>query len=214
MTDITAEQLKSVLSVVSKQDNIKFDQEQHLLESKYLGYQFDREEKIDQKTSLIQREGERAAMAPPSAEDVQAAKTSADDKTKLDGAYGFLIALLKTNRYLAAVLFVLVVVATLATVVPSFPRIGAIVLWLVVVGVAGIILAAARDFLKGKVLSKVNAYCLAIAYEKGRGKECLAAIPPPAKVHRTCWEVWLTCGHGTDEFLVGFDGNVAPVANP
>jgi len=163
---------------------------------------------------LLEPEGERVAMVPPTKEQVAAAKNSSEKKTQL-GAGDFLTALLKTSPYLASLLFVMVIVAGIVTVVPSLPQVGVILVWVVALAIVGIILAALRGFLKGKVLSVVGAFCAAIAYEKEQqpAKSYVASPRPPPKLRRTCWDLWLSCGSDRKEFLVAFNGNVVPVAS-
>jgi hypothetical protein len=141
------------------------------------------------------------------------AKDSADQKTSLQGV-DFLKELLKTNPLLAALLFILVVIAGLATANADFPQIGTILLWVCAFAVVGIIATAVRNFLKGSALSPVSAYYAAIQYAKQQdpNKDYAALNPPPAKLNRTCWTLSLKCGGEAKGFLVGFDGKVIPRA--
>lgn len=208
MEEITAEQLRSVLNIVSNLDEVDLTQELDGLESTYAGYHTDEKGNIDRKMYWEKPENETAVRKSATRDKIDKSKESAEKKTQL-GSVDFLMALLKTNPYLASLLFVLVIIAGIATAVPAFPTISAILVWLLVVVVLGIILAALRTFLKGKVLSKVSAFCLAMKYAKGYS----ALQQPPPKLRRTCWDLWLGCGSEKKEFLVAFNGSVAPVVN-
>lgn len=209
LVEITSEQLDGILRIVSDLYHVDLTEEQRILrgegsppsESVPVGPQ------IPKKSSLLL---ETSKSTAPSQQDVQNAASSADDKSKLTGI-DFLIALAKQYPVLASLLFVLVVVAGIATAAPSFPLIGTIVLWIAAASVAAVFVTALVNFLKGTALSPVSAYCNAIKYESN--KNCEGSKTPPPKIHLTYWDLWLKCDKSLEEFYVGYGGKVAPMAS-
>jgi len=215
MAEVTAEQVASILTVVGKLKRVDFSEERQTLQPVSLGYDLDSQGRVDKKRYRVQPEGNVAATAPPSDQQVEKAKTTADAKTTVN-PMDFLKELLKTHALLAVILFVLFTVAGVATAVPSIPWIGTMLLWIVIVAIVGTALAALVAFANGKVLSPVEAYYRAMAYANqqaaGSGS-CLAYEPPPPALDWRGWTVWLICGSDKKRFGVSFTGKVVPFAS-